>query len=234
MRMNAYFPMSTANPTGQRPWNFVMQGGLGRLPVRRAPVRRRAMGRLGRLGDSTSFLQAGSVLSYSVTWPNFPTIGRSGTAVSQSVKPQLAQQAGINVLSEYDNNSLFSSGGGMTLQVQTTRDYGTAGDVKSILDSVVGAAIGSPGVIGAGFGSTIAVTQAVSTPLSSGSFTAGTAIDPTTGLPVTTSIDPSTGLTILGSAAQSVDPMTWLTQNFTTVAIFLGALVLLPPLIKKL
>lgn len=24
-RLNAYFPMSTANPTGQRPWNFAMQ-----------------------------------------------------------------------------------------------------------------------------------------------------------------------------------------------------------------
>lgn len=223
MRLNAYFPMSTANPTGQRPWNFVMQGGLGRMPNRGRVVRR--MGRLGRLGDSTSYLPSGSTLSYTVTWPNFPTIGRSGTAVSQAVAPTLSSQWGITVLSENDNNSLFSSSGGMNLQVQTTRDYGTATDVKSILDSVVGAAVGAPGMIGAGFGSTIAVitaSQSVSTPLGTG-----------TGAPTVT-IDPNTGLAIVSNTAQPIDPMTWLTQNFTTVALFFGALVLLPPLIKKL
>lgn len=46
MRMNAYFPMSTGNPTGQRPWNFAMQGnpaGLGRL----SRGRRLGLGRMG-------------------------------------------------------------------------------------------------------------------------------------------------------------------------------------------
>lgn len=218
--MNAYFPMSTANPTGQRPWNFMMQGGLGRLPVRRVPIRRRAMGRLGRLGDSTaSYLPSGSILSYTATWP--ASFG-DPMNITNAIQSTLTQQWGITINSESDNTSFFSvTSSGFTLNVQTQRDYGSAGDVKSILDSVVGAAVGAPGLIGNGYGSTIAnvtQSQAVISPQS-------------TGAPTVT-IDPNTGLAI--TTASSIDPMTWLTQNFTTVAIFFGALVLLPPLIKKL
>jgi hypothetical protein len=47
--VNAYFQMSTANPTGQRPWNFVMNGTrLGQMHGR--GVGHARLGRFGRLG----------------------------------------------------------------------------------------------------------------------------------------------------------------------------------------
>lgn len=200
--MNAYFPMSTANPTGQRPWNFVMQGGLGRIPVRR-----RAMGRLGRLGDS-SYLPSGSILQYTATWPASSIVSIVGnpSQVSNAIMAQLGSQFGISLLSESDNAGFFTNTG-FTLGLQTTRDYGTAADIKSILDSVVGTQVGAPGMIGSGYGSTIAVI---------------------------TASNPVVPPTSVGAATQAIDPLSWLTQNFTTVAIFVGALVLLPPIIKKL
>lgn len=211
MKMNAYFRASTANPTGQRPWNFAMQGGLGHLRGSRR------MGRLGRLGDS-SFLPSGSQLSYTATWPASSIVSLIGNPrqVSDAIQNQLKAQFGINILSEYDNASFFTNTG-FTLTVQTTRDYGTAADIKSILDSVVGTQVGAPGMIGSGYGSSIAMitaSQSINAPLST---------------------LPGNGLTIDNSGgAPSVDPMTWVTQNFTTIALFVGALVLLPPLIKKL
>ena len=217
MRMNAYFAMSTANPTGQRPWNFAMQPrNLGRLS---GPRRLGKLRGLGRMGDG--FLPGGSLLSYTATWPKVSTTGNvvggglfgGPSSVLSGIQGQLSAQWGIQVLSEWDNSGFVSSTG-FSLQLQTTRDYGTAADVKSILDSLVGAQVGAPGMIGAGYGSTIAITpQVVSPPLSTGAST-----DPNQLL------DPN----------QPVDLGTWLTQNWMTVAIVFVAVSAVPAIIKKL
>lgn len=46
-RLNAYFPMSTANPTGQRPWNFAMQDrAMGFYVNNGYPLPAKSLGRL--------------------------------------------------------------------------------------------------------------------------------------------------------------------------------------------
>ena len=53
-RLNAYFVMSTANPTGQRPWNFAMQpGNLGFYVKDNYPLPQRSLGRLGEMPTLT-------------------------------------------------------------------------------------------------------------------------------------------------------------------------------------
>lgn len=121
----------------------------------------RGVGMLRALGDDT--VPAGTVLSYTAQWGNNFYSWNDPNKIQAAVQEILANQWGIVVDSQFHTTSdiiNFSGKSGFTLQVHTTRDYGSAGDVKSIID---GALYNHAGVVG--LISTIAITKQVSAPL---------------------------------------------------------------------
>jgi hypothetical protein len=72
-----YFHMSTANPTGHRPWNFALQG-LGRL---------RGRGRMGFYQPATYPLPANTLGSYIPRLPMLAVSPHSGKADYGDPKP---------------------------------------------------------------------------------------------------------------------------------------------------
>lgn len=222
----------------------------------KTPTRRGMSGRdrrRGGMGDDTNFLAAGSTLSYSAQWPTLGANGQtsffvSGSGIVSSISQTLAQQWGITIVSEFDNCN-FLNCGGFTLQIQTTRDYGTAADVKSILDSVVGSAVGNPGMVGQGYGSNISVVQSVSTPNATGAATSPTSVanaaiitqyqqaiaaGDTATAQTLASAYPSILTAFTGAAAAaslSSNPLGWLSQNWQWLAIGAVGVVLVPKLL---
>ena len=97
--------------------------------------------------SSGNVLRAGSQLSYTATWGrSTATVFKSGSfwndpnGVQSAIQNVLSQQWGIVIDSQFHtSNDLINTTGqsGFTLQVHTTRDYGTAGDVKGIIDGAI-------------------------------------------------------------------------------------------------
>jgi hypothetical protein len=203
--------------------------------------------RRGGMGDATAGLPAGSILSYTATWPS--SFGSPSSIVS-AIQPTLQGQYNININSEFDTAGIFTSTG-FTLQVQTTTDRNAATDVKAILDNLVGTAVGAPGMIGSGYGSSISLVSSSQAPPATGAATtpaaqANAAIitayqtavasgDTTTAASLLSAYP-----TILGAAAGIVaaptitsDPLGWLTANWQLVALGAGVLIAVP-LLRKL
>jgi hypothetical protein len=117
--------------------------------------------RLAALGDD--IVPAGTQLSYTATWGHTFTSWNDPNGIQSSIQGVLNAQWGIVVDNQFHTTSdiLNPSGqSGFTLLVHTTRDYGAAGDVKSIIDG----ALYNLGV--QGMMSTIAVTKQVAAPTS--------------------------------------------------------------------
>jgi hypothetical protein len=133
--MRGYFQHSTATPTGFRPWQFGLQG-IGKLS---RVGRMRGMGRLGRfgrLGDSTVGVPGGSLLAYSCQWVGNATTWTAASAIAAVTA--FLQNWGISVISSSSPSFLSQATSTkavpITLQIQTSADYGAIADVKSILD----------------------------------------------------------------------------------------------------
>ncbi|HLJ17969.1 MAG TPA: hypothetical protein VKT29_17465 [Terriglobales bacterium] len=141
-----YFHLSTANPTGFRPWNFAMQtngqrlSGLRNFRVARlsGPARlgrMQRLGRLGRLGDDG--IPAGTRLLYNATFtptenplsPSFYNINSVIAAVAQN----LDSQWGITVTSQQSSGAVFGTPT-VVFQLQTRTAYGALQDIKSVID----------------------------------------------------------------------------------------------------
>lgn len=102
----------------------------------RCTTRRRAIGGLRGLGDQ-AYLPAGSQLAYNVTWASGLHF-TAASGIAAQIKPALSSQWGIEIDSEADNPSSFmNQPQGFSLRVHTTRDYGAANDVKSIIDGAL-------------------------------------------------------------------------------------------------
>jgi hypothetical protein len=167
----------------------------------------------GPASSGGNVLRAGSQLSYTATWGNdFPSWNDPNTIQSR-IQTVLAQQWGIVIDNQSHTSSdviNFSGQSGFTLQVHTNRDYGNAGDVKSIIDGALysaGASLKS---------STISLTVTGVTPLVTGPFpgAAGTAI----------AMTPTPVATNWGG---------WLQQNMGLLIFGLAAIVIVPPLLKR-
>ena len=99
-------------------------------------TRTRAHRGLRGLGDQ-AYLVSGSQLQYNVTWASGLHF-TSASGIAAQIKPVLSSQWGIEIDNEIDSaSSLMNQPLGFTLQVHTTRDYGTAADVKSIIDGAL-------------------------------------------------------------------------------------------------
>jgi hypothetical protein len=201
--------------------------------------------RRGGLGDSSAGLPAGSILSYTATWPSSIKLYWSPATILSTIQPTLSGQYNININSESDNSGVLSSTG-MTIQVQTTTDRNAASDVKSILDSLIGNIVGAPGMLGSGYGSSISVVnQSVTAPNSTLSpvaqansaiitaYQTAVASGDTTTAASLMAAYPS----ILGGAAAAPsitsDPLGWLTANWQLLALGAGVLIAVP-LLRKL
>ena len=165
--------------------------------------------------SSGNVLRAGSQLSYTATWGNdFPS-WNDPNEIQSRIQTVLAQQWGILIDNQFHTTSdviNFSGQSGFTLQVHTNRDYGNAGDVKSIIDGALysaGASLKS---------STIALTVTGQTPLTTGPFpgAAGSAIAMTPSLPP-------------GATNWSA----WLQQNMPFLIFALSVMVIGPPLLRR-
>jgi hypothetical protein len=169
----------------------------------------------GPASSGGNVLRAGSQLSYTATWGNtFPSWNDPNTIQSR-IQTVLAQQWGIVIDNQFHTTSdviNFSGQSGFTLQVHTNRDYGNAGDVKSIIDG----ALYSAGV--SLKSSTIALTVTGQTPLVTGPFpgAAGTAIAMTPSLPP-------------GATNWSA----WLQTNMPLLIFAVAGMVILPPLLRR-
>jgi len=160
-------------------------------------------------------LRAGSQLSYTATWGNTFPSWNDPNEIQSRIQTVLAQQWGILIDNQFHTTSdvvNFSGQSGFTLQVRTNRDYGAAGDVKSIIDG----ALYSAGV--SLKSSTIALTVTGQTPLTTGPFpgAAGTAIAMTPTLPP-------------GATNWSA----WLQTNMPLLLFALAGMVILPPLLRR-
>jgi hypothetical protein len=110
-------------------------GGLGCGGCRRRPSMSYYSRRFGRglngLGADTDPASAGTSLTYSATW-NMGTLLQDYMTVVNSIRQNLASQ-GI-VIDGQSGRSWYQSGYGVNLTVHTTQDFGSAGDVRSIID----------------------------------------------------------------------------------------------------
>jgi len=122
--------------------------------------RRRSLSGMRGLGDIQSFLAAGTSLAYNVTWGTGLHF-TSASAIAAKIKPILSSRWGIEIDSEADNpSSLMNQPQGFALRVHTTRDYGTANDVKTIIDGEIVAAGRNPASSGISVVSTPTVDAA--------------------------------------------------------------------------
>jgi hypothetical protein len=111
--MSHYFQMSTATPTGFRPWNFAIQDGtnLGHMHRRRPLGRLRGLGRMGRVG-ALNFSRLGRLRGMGVTIPGAQALQSTADSyaaqlaqMQQALTASLqqaaaAQQAGVDMSSE--------------------------------------------------------------------------------------------------------------------------------------
>lgn len=172
--------------------------------------------------SSGNVLRAGSQLSYTATWRRTAaTVAQSGglwndpNGVQSAIQAVLSQQWGIVIDSQFHtSNDLINTTGqsGFTLQVHTTRDYGSTGDVKSIIDGAI-YKLGLPLQ-----SSTISLTVTGVTPLVTG-FVPGAAGSAAAMMPT---IPP-------GATNWSA----WLQTNMPLLIFALGAIVILPPLLRR-
>jgi len=161
--------------------------------------------------SSGNVLRGGSQLSYTATWGNDFSSWNDPNAIQSSIQSVLAMQWGIVIDNQFHTTSdiiNFSGQSGFTLQVHTTRDYGSAGDVKSIIDGALynlGVSLKS---------STISLTVTGMTPLVTG-------IPGAPGVPAGTPNVPVTNWSA------------WLQQNMGLLVFGLAAIVIVPPLLKR-
>lgn len=177
----------------------------------------RGLGQVAALGDAG--VPAGTVLSYSAQWGSNFSSWNNPNAIQSAVQTILAQKWGVIVQSQFHNTSdviNLSGKSGFVLQVAVNRDYGAAGDVKSIIDGE----LYNAGVMG--LTSTIAVIQQVASPTSTISLpqaqanlaqaqASGDAAAAAQWAAVVNQLQTG-GLTITS------DPLTWLSQNWMWVA----------------
>ena len=160
---------------------------------------------------SGNVLRAGSQLSYTATWGNtFPSWNDPNTIQSR-IQTVLAQQWGILIDNQFHTTSdviNLSGQSGFTLQVRTNRDYGAAGDVKSIIDG----ALYSAGV--SLKSSMIALTVTGQTPLVTG-------------------VVPGAAGTAMAMTPTPMNWAGWLQQNMGLLIFGLAAIVIVPPLLKR-
>jgi hypothetical protein len=180
-------------PRSQTPASY----GLGRV---------RGLGRGGRLhglGDGTTYIPAGSQLTYSVQYANsFDPLNSSFWSMSiasqiATITQALQNQWNIVVINYQDNTPVTSSSASVTLNIQTMTDYSSVADIKSVID---GAFYNAAGI------SITSSTLAVNTLASPGS--AGSQTNIGTGVPP---VPPA-----------AFDLGTWLGNNWLYLA---GALV---------
>lgn len=122
----------------------------------------RGVGQLRALGED--YLPAGTVLSYTAQWGNNFLSWNDPNKIQSRIQDVLSNQWGIVIEQQFHTSSdviNFSGKSGFTLLVHTTRDYGSSGDIKSVIDGELYRA----GVTG--FTSTIAVTKQPTTPTAS-------------------------------------------------------------------
>ena len=104
------------------------------------PPRQQSAGRMGRMGNLAdgSYLAAGTRLIYNATWASSSTVFTNGPkAVAAAIASVLSSQWGIEIDSEADQSGFFTNALGFTLQVHTTRDYGQADDIRSIINGAI-------------------------------------------------------------------------------------------------
>jgi hypothetical protein len=165
-----------------------------------------------------NFLRAGSQLSYTATWGNTAATQpgwNDPNGIQSAIQAVLSAKWGVVIDSQFHTtNDLINTTGqsGFTLQVHTTRDYGAAGDVKSIIDGALynlGLPLKS---------STISLTVTGVTPLVTGPVpgAAGSAFAMT---PI-----PPAGATNWSS---------WLQSNMPFLIFALAGIVILPPLLRR-
>jgi hypothetical protein len=165
--------------------------------------------------SSGNVLRAGSQLSYTATWGNNFFSWNDPNGIQSKIQPVLSAQWGIEIDNQFHTTSdiiNLSGQSGFTLQVHTTRDYGSVGDIKSIIDGALynaGVSLKS---------STIALTVTGVTPLVTGPVpgAAGTAIA-------------MTPLTPAGATNWSA----WLQTNMPVLLFAIAAIAIVPPLLRR-
>jgi hypothetical protein len=177
----------------------------------------RGLGQVAALGDSG--VPAGTILSYSAQWGNNFSSWNDPNAIQSVVQSVLAQKWGVIVQSQFHNTSdvlNLSGKSGFVLQVAVNRDYGAAGDVKSVIDGE----LYNAGVLG--LTSTIAVTQQVASPTSTISLPqaqANLAQAQASGDPAAIAQWAAVVQQLqAGGATPTRDPLTWLSSNWGWVA----------------
>ena len=189
------------------------------LKLSNAPAATQSTPPTAEPAPGSNFLKAGSQLTYTATWGRFsigPNAGiwNNPNWIQSQVQSVLSQQWGIVIDSQFHtSNDLINTSGesGFTLQVHTTRDYGTAADVKGIIDGALyqlGVALKS---------SVISLYVTGVTPVATGAAPGATSSSSATAFRQT-----------------PVDWGTWLQQNVGTLVLGLAAVVVLPKLIRKL
>lgn len=99
-RLNAYFPMSTANPTGQRPWNFAMQDrAMGFYVNNGYPLPAKSLGRLAGI-PSLAISKLTGKNSYGLPQPVYTPLSRNflnglGVDISSLTAAQIARMTGV-------------------------------------------------------------------------------------------------------------------------------------------
>lgn len=170
--------------------------------------------------SSGNVLRAGSQLSYTATWGRGSSFANPNwndpNGIQSAIQSVLANQWGIIIDNQFHTTSdilpNFSGVSGFTLQVHTNRDYGTAGDVKGIIDGAL-SNLGLPLQ-----SSTIALTVTGVTPLVTGPVpgAAGSAAAMMPTIP--------TGTTNWSA---------WLQTNMPFLIFALAGMVILPPLLRR-
>lgn len=96
-RLNAYFPASTANPTGRRPWNFAMQDrSLGFYVDANYPLPARTLGRLSGI-PSLSISKFIGKNTYGLPQPVYTPLSRNflGMNIDNMTPAQIARMTGV-------------------------------------------------------------------------------------------------------------------------------------------
>lgn len=213
--------------------------------------------RRGGLGDDTNFLPAGSQLTYAANWTAGFFYNTTGSNLAASIAAVLNSQWGIVIDGEKDTTGFFTNSPGFTLTLHTTKDYGTANDVKSILDGVLyqtggqsivsssisvvalakpGAAAAGGATSGAVAGTTAAISaqyqQAIAVGDTATANSLAQAYPDIVGVssPFTTSSLFNTASS--AAAALTSNPLGWLEQNWQWVALGAAGIFILPRFLK--
>lgn len=215
--------------------------------------------RRGGMGDDTNFLPAGSQLTYAANWTAGFFYNTTGANLAASIAGALSAQWGIIIDAEKDTTGFFTNSPGFTLTIHTTKDYGTANDVKSILDGVIyqtggqslvsssisvvslavpGAAASAGATSGAVAGTTAAIAAQYQQAIAVGDTATAQSLAQAYPDIVGVSSSPFITSSLFNSAATSAaaaltsNPLGWLQQNWQWVAIGAAGLFILPRFIK--